>query len=64
MNELMVDYGNGNWLYYQTAADNIKDAYTNMLSNLEAIGINFDNMHFCEMLLRDGDDDIDALIAE
>lgn len=52
MNELMVDFGNENWLYFKTNAINCTDAETELITKAEEIGLNLDNMTAFSMELR------------
>lgn len=52
MNELMVDFGNENWLYFKTNAMNCTDAETELIAKAEEIGLNLDNMTAFSMELR------------
>ena len=60
MNELMVVFGNENWLYFKTNAMNCTDAETELITKAEEIGLNLDNMTAFSMELRnEAGDNID-----
>ena len=44
MNELLIDYGGENWLYFETNATTCVDAETELVIKAREIGLNFDNM--------------------
>ena len=52
MNELMVCFGTGSYIYYKTYEEPIKPALYELKCRLGESGINFDNVNVTEIILR------------
>ncbi len=62
MNELMVVYSGGQWLYFKTQRTIIGEAYREYTEMMSRLGVNIDNMHPERAILRDADgSDIGAM---
>ena len=53
MNELMIVYNGGQWLYYKTSQTTVKGALNEFEALCEKTGINTDNMRVQSAVLRD-----------
>jgi len=53
MNELMIDIGDGGWLYFKTSATTAAEAWLCFRNAIEKAGINDDNVMYTKAILRD-----------
>ena len=53
MNEVMVEFGNGGYVYYDTDENNALWAAEEVLKCMENNGINVDNLYPTRAVLRD-----------
>lgn len=65
MNELMISFVGGNYLYYKTLWGNAVDAIKDFYSDCNSLSINIDNMRIVGAVLRDEEgNDIDLYVNE
>lgn len=60
MNELMISFMGGGYVYYTTNQSNADKAFDEFLQTCENSGINMDNMLFDKAILRNQDGNMDT----